>query len=469
VEKPPTLSKRAIDAVVETKRLHAAGRWRWLHSVIVDSASVSNGSSRSPSTAGEITQEAGLLPVREFDERLGLTRSLRTIPDPRDGRYVTHELLTLLRQRVYQLLAGYEDANDATYARHDPTLQVVAHRLGTPLASQPTLSRLENAATWDTIRRVARIGRNWFAHHLRARRAPADELILDLDSTDDPTHGQQELSFFNGHYDEHMYHPLLLFVEGYLLAARLRPGDVGGATQAQPLLESTVAYLRQQRPHTPLALRADGGFCNPELLDAAESLGLTYTIGMPPNTKLDAAVEARREAARLAFERTGEPGRWFTSLRYQTRSWGRPRRVLVMVEHTADGPNVRYVVTNRRGRAEDIFHWYHQRGQAENWIKELKRDLAADRLSCHAFRANAFRLQLHALAHNLFHLFRARMLRGTPLAMATLGTVRLRLLKIGARVMRSVRRWWFHLASSWPGQPLVMLLHRRLAALRASP
>jgi len=419
---------------------------------------------------GEITTDAGLLLVREFDDRLGLTAALRAaVPDPRDRRYVSHDVLTLLRQRIYQIAAGYEDANDAIYLRHDPTLQSVAHRLGVPLGSQPTLSRLENAVPWDTIRRLSRVLRQWFTRYAVVHHDPPRELVLDVDSTDDPTHGQQELSFFNGHYDEHMFHPLLVFADGYLLGARLRPGNVGGATHLRPLLAPIVAHLRGTLPATALALRADGGFCNPALLDYAEAAGLTYAIGMPPNPKLEAAVAVHRFHAQVHYECTGHPVRWFTSVRYQTRSWPRPRRVLAMIEHTAQGPNVRFVVTNRRGRAADVFAWYHQRGQAENCIKELKRDLAADRLSCHAFHANAFRLLLHALAYDLLHLFRLRALAGTPLATATLGTVRLRLLKLGARVVRSVRRWWFHLATGWPGQPLFVLVQHRLAALGASP
>lgn len=419
---------------------------------------------------GEITTDAGLLLVREFDERLGLTAAFRAaVPDDRDRRYVTHDMLTLLRQRVYQIAAGYEDANDATYLRHDPTLQSVAQRLGTPLASQPTLSRLENAISWATVRRLGRVLCRWFTDHAVSRQDPPAELVLDVDSTDDPTHGQQHLSFFNRHYDEHMYHPLLVFADGHLLGARLRPGNVGGATHLLPLLTPIVQHLRGRLPRTALALRADGGFCNPALFDYAERAGCTYAIGMPPNSRLTAAVAPARAQAQAHYERTGHPVRWFTSVRYQAHSWRHPRRVLAMIEHTALGPNVRFVVTNRRGRAAELFAWYHARGQAENFIKDLKRDLAADRLSCHAFHANAFRLVLHALAYNLLHLFRRRILAHTPLATATLGTVRLRLLKLGARVVRSARRWWFHLASGWPGQPLFLAAHHHLQTLGASP
>jgi hypothetical protein len=417
---------------------------------------------------GEITTEAGLVVLREFDARLGLTQGLGTaVTEARDPRYVTHALLTLLRQRVYQIAAGYEDANDATYLRHDPTLQTIVHRLGTPLASQPTLSRIEHAASWATIDRLGRLTRDWFCAHAFARRRAPAELILDIDSTDDPTHGQQQLSFFNGHYDQHMFHPLLVFAGEYLLGARLRPGDEGGATHLLPLLRPIVTQLHQRFPRTALALRADGGFCQPALLAYAEAAGCTYAIGMPRNSKLEKLVAARRAAAQATWERTGTPVRWFTSLRYQTRRWRRPRRVLVMLEHTAQGANVRFVVTNRRGPAAALFAWYHQRGQAENYIKDLKRDVAADRLSCHAFRANAFRLQLHTLAYNLLMLFRTRVLHTTALATATLGTVRLRLFKVGARVRRSARHWWFHLATGWPGQPLYRTILDRLETIRA--
>ena len=232
---------------------------------------------------GEITTDAGLLLVREFDERLGLTAALRAaVPDPRDRRYVSHDVLTLLRQRIYQIAAGYEDANDATYLRHDPTLQSVAHRLGAPLGSQPTLSRLENAVPWDTIRRLSGVLRQWFTRHAITRHDPPCELVLDVDSTDDPTHGQQELSFFNGHYDEHMFHPLLVFADGYLLGARLRPGNVGGATYLRPLLEPIVTHLRAALPATALALRADGGFCNPALLATPKGPASPTPSACPP-------------------------------------------------------------------------------------------------------------------------------------------------------------------------------------------
>jgi len=387
------------------------------------------------------------------------------VADPRDRRYVDHELLSLLRQRIYQIAAGYEDANDAGFLRHDPTMQAVAGRMGQALASQPTLSRLENAVEWDSIRLLESEGTQWFCHHGRTQ----GEIILDMDSTEDRTYGQQAFSFYNAHYDSYMYHPLLVFegTSGVLLASRLRPGNAMGSRQAIALLRPLVRRLRSRFPQRSIALRADTAFCTPEVLDYAEYAGVQYAIGFARNQRLLDRVMPLCEKAELLWECNADGGRvrLHTSFSYRARSWSRARRVVAKIERTPEGMNLRFLVTNRRGRAEDIFHWYEQRGQAENFIKELKNDLEADRLSCAQYRANAFRLQLHALAYNLFVLFRRHLLGGTELARATVATIRLRLLKIGARVTQSARRLWFHLASGWPGRPLFLLVLDRLAAL----
>jgi Transposase DDE domain group 1 len=412
--------------------------------------------------------------LREFDERLALTCGLgKLVADGRDRRYVSHSVLDLVRQRIYQIAAGYEDTNDATFLRDDPTMRTVVDRVDRPLASQPTLSRLENAVDWDSVRFLEREGLEWFCRVGGAidgrRRNSGEELILDIDSSEDPTHGQQELTFFNGHYDSYMYHPIFIFegASGMLLASRLRPGNVAGIRQLLPLVRPTVRRLQARFPKRSIAIRADSDFAKPELLDYAEYVGCSYTIGMARNPKLEGLVEGLRQKAEAQWRESGKPVCFYTSLSYQTRSWSRARRIVAKVEYTALGKNLRFVVTNRTGRAESIFDWYEQRGQAENFIKDLKNEVAADRLSCSAYRANAFRLQLHALAYNLLVLFRRLALRGTALASATIGTIRLRLLKVGARVRRSVRHLWFHLASGWPGQPLLLDILDRIADLRA--
>ncbi|MBX3024327.1 IS1380 family transposase [bacterium] len=418
---------------------------------------------------GEITSDAGLVLLREFDERVGVTAALPTlIADPRDTRFTEHELLTLLRQRLYQIAAGYEDANDATALRRDPTLCTVAARGLTALASQPTLSRLENGVAWESIRLLETQGTEWLCRY--EPRGPRDEIILDVDSTEDPTHGQQPFTFFNQHYGGYMYHPVLIFDgrSGLLLGSRLRPGNAMGSRQVIPLLRPLLARLRGHfGPAQPLALRADGEFAKPDLLAYAERHGLRYAIGFARNSRLQTLVQPLCEKAEALWERRGARVRLYASFSYQAHSWHRPRRVVAKIERTAEGRNLRFVVTNRRGRAQQIFHWYEQRGQAENYIKELKNDLAADRLSCAAYRANAFRLQLHAYAYNLAVLFRRRVLVGTELARSTMATLRGRLFKVGARVHRSVRRVWFHLASGWPGQALFERVLTHMAPLGA--
>jgi hypothetical protein len=225
--------------------------------------------------------------------------------------------------------------------------------------------------------------------------------------------------------------------------------------------------LRRRLPQRAIALRADGEFAKPNLLDYAEYAGCSYAIGMPRNSKLEARAQRLRRRSEQRWQQTSQPVRLYNDFFYQAQSWSHPRRIAVKCEVTALGVNLRFVVTNRAGTPEQIFDWYNQRGQAENFIKELKNDLAADRLSCSAYRANAFRLQLHALAYNLLALFRRLVLSRTELARATVAQLRLRLFKLGARVQRSVRRLWFHLASSWPGQPLFRAVLGRLAAIRA--
>lgn len=415
---------------------------------------------------GAISGDAGLVVLRELDARLGLTQGLkRLVKDPRDRRYIDHDLLSLLRQRVYQIAAGYEDANDAFFVRNDPAMQAVAGRPGRALASQPTFSRLENGVDWDSIRLLESEGTEWFCRHGKTQ----GEIILDMDSTEDPTHGQQSFSFYNAHYDSYMYHPLLIFEgnSGVLLASRLRPGNAMGSRQAVALLRPLVRRLRSRFSRRAIALRADTAFSSPEVLDYAEYAGLQYAIGFARNDRLLDRVVGLCEKADWLWESNadGKRVRLYTSFWYRARSWSRARRVVAKIERTAQGMNLRFLVTNRRGRAEDVFTWYEQRGQAENFIKELKNDLEADRLSCMGYRANAFRLQLHVLAYNLFVLFRRHVLRGTELARAAVGTIRLRLLKIGARVKLSARRLWFHLASGWPGRPLLLKVLDRLAAL----
>lgn len=415
---------------------------------------------------GTLTSDAGLVLLREFDEQLRLSADIiARVTDARDPRYVTHDLAALLRQRLYQIVAGYEDANDADRLRHDPAFQVVAGNGRAPLGSQPTLSRLENGVDWSTLQRLARTGVDWFcAYAYGPDEHPAD-LILDLDSTDDPTHGTQQLALFHGWYDQHMYHPLVWFEgrTGLLLRTRLRPGRDSSAACVVDDLRHVVGPLRRRFPHTPIFLRGDAGMATPAVEAKLEAEGIRYVLGIGTNRVFKARVAPLVAKAQARYDRRGRPVRIRTSFWHRAKAWPHARRILVKVDVTAQGLNVRFMVTNRRGRAADLVAWYDDRGRSENWIKELKLDIHADRLSCHRFRANAFRLQVHSLALLLLAYFRRTVLAGTRFASATIGTIRLHLLKVAGRVVRTVRRLWFHLASHWPGQPLFTSCHRALA------
>jgi len=417
---------------------------------------------------GLMTTDPGLLILRELDHRWRLTGPLETIlDDTRDGRYVRHPMGHLLCQRLYQIVAGYEDAIDSNLLRFDPTFQTLVNPRGPgdPLATQSTFSRLENSVRWSDIRRVADLSFRWFlAHGAKIRSSAPQEILLDADSTDDPVHGRQQLALFHGKYNTYMYHPLLILEHhtGHLLASKLRCGTARDAEGLVPELRRILPRLRGKFPWAPIRFRADAGFPSPRLYDFLEAQGIEYLIGIPCYNKgIRPRVAGIIQRAENRYERTGKPVRLFSSVYYRARSWPRRRRILVKVEVGSQGTNVRCVITNRRGRSAELFSIYNRRGQVENRIDELKNHLSADRLSCCRYRANAFRLQLHTLAYNLMNLLRHR-LRGTSLERAETSTLRLKLFKVGARVVRTARRIWFHLASGWPYRDLFIQAHRAL-------
>jgi hypothetical protein len=416
---------------------------------------------------GELTSDAGLVLLREFDHAWGLTEEVvARIEDGRDRRYITHALAELVRQRLYQIAGGYEDVNDATTLRWDPTFQTVAARgASTPLGSQPTLSRFENALDWSSIRRLANLGIDWFCAHAYAPGDDPAEILLDVDSTADPTHGAQQLALFVGHYDQFMYRPLCWF-EGHTglpLRTRLRPGRDPDATGLLADLDVMLPRLRRRFPQVRIALRGDAGMATPAVEARLEAEGIGYVLGIGGNKAFTRRVASMRARAEQRYTRTHQPVAVRTSFRHRATRWPRQRRILVKLDVTATGTSVRYLVTNRRGRAADLIHWYEGRGTAENRIKELKYDVHADRLSCHRYRANAGRFQLHTVALLLLAYYRHWILATTDLATASFTTIRLRLFKVAARVVRSVRRICFHLASSWPFRADFCEVHRVVA------
>jgi len=415
---------------------------------------------------GKITSDAGLLLFYALDKSHRLSEGFSTcLADAREASRIHHPLGEMIRQRLHQMVAGYEDCNDADTLRADPILKTVCDRLpesDPDLASQPTLSRLENAVG---VRDLMRLGRWLLKRYIRRlRKRRPEKIVLDLDSTDDHTHGQQEFSFYHGYYRSHILHPLLIFDgrSGDLIAAVLRPGNKGAAYRAVPVLRRVVAALRKALPQVPIEVRADSGFATPQLYDFCEDEGLQYEIGLSRNPRLERAVEPLLERTRRQFADSDESQREFAEYRYQAQTWKHPRRVVAKVEVNEVGINRRFVVTNRSDlSARSLYDRYTDRGQTENYIKAFKTHLAMDRLSCHRFWANQFRLLLHALAYQMFLILRDY-LHGTPWQNLEVETLRRRILKIGARVRETTRRIWVHLSSAYPEQRIFWLVWSRL-------
>ena len=421
---------------------------------------------------GDLSSDGGLLFVRQLDERWKITEQLAgVLDDRRDQRYVNHELLALLRQRTYQVAAGYEDCNDADTLRNDPIFKGCCDYdvdpTGRALASQPTLSRLENTITAHELSRMSDLLLDFYvAKHQHAPK----RIILDIDSTDDPTHGSQQLSLFNGFYKQHMYHPLLVFdgTSGDPLAALLRPGNDASSTGVMPVVRRLISRLRRRWPRVKIIIRADGGFASPDLYEFCEKKHLGYIIGFMTTEPLKLLNKKNVDRAEGLYNETKQKVRSVSSTLYRAKSWKKQRRILMKTEVSAQGTNQRFVVTNLQGYALELYDFYAERGQVENqMIKELKLDLQADRLSCHRFLANQFRLLLHTMGYVLLHRLRSE-LHGTEWATARMDTLRNKLLKIGARVTTSCRRVWVMLASGYPYQAIWRTLFSRLSITNLS-
>jgi hypothetical protein len=414
---------------------------------------------------GRLTSDGGLPWLAEADSLLGLCESLAAcIPDWRHGP-VRHPLVLLVRQRVFQIACGYEDQDDADTLRRDPLLKLVCGRLpesGADLASQPTLSRLENAVDARACLRLAAALLEIYLRE-RGRRGRPARILLDFDGTDDPTHGDQEGSAYHGYFRQHMYHPLLVFDgdTNQLITAVLRPGNAHGGRGAIAVLRRLVRALRQRWPGIPIELRADSAFGGPALYDYCDQAQIAYTIGMAPNPRLEALAVPLLAEAQRQHTTTGEKVRLAGEATYQAQSWGRTRRIVFKAEVLTKGPNTRFVVTSHTDDAPLArYDFYVDRGEPELWIKDFKRACFADRLSCHRFLANQFRLLLHAAAYWLLDTLR-RWLTACGVPRMQLDTLRLRLLKVGGRVRQLLTRVRLHLAASHPAEPLWRLLASR--------
>jgi hypothetical protein len=417
---------------------------------------------------GTLTSDAGGLLLREVDRRCGLIDGLAgCLSDPRDPGRITHELRTMLAQRIYGLALGYEDLNDHTTLRTDPLFAVLADQRPDPeqpLASAPTLCRLENRVSRASLARMSAVLVEQF---ITSFDQPPEELILDFDASDDPVHGTQEARFFHGYYDHYCFLPLYVFCGARLLVAYLRPSNIDASLHTRPILKLLVRRLRQAWPEVRIILRGDSGFCRWKLMRWCERNGVFYVLGLARNQVLERLAASFMAAAKTQFEATFQKVRNFHELMYAAGTWDHTRRVIVKAEHLPEGPNTRFVVSNlaRPTPAELYDTLYTARGDMENRIKEQQLALFADRTSCHAFLANQFRVLLSAAAYVLVETLRRSALADTELHAAQAGTIRLKLFKVAARVVTSVRRVIFHFSSAYP---LAELFARVLARLRAA-
>ena len=399
-------------------------------------------------TGGQLTSDGGVPLLRQVDRRLGLTRALaRALPDARRQASCEHSLRELIGQRVFSLCLGYEDLNDQATLRHDLALQTAVDT-DQNLAHPSTLCRWENAAEGKTA---------WAMHavlveqFIASQATPPAELVLDFDATDDPVHGQQEGRFFHGYYDQYCFLPLYVFCGEQLLVAYLRPSNIDVARHAWAVLALLVKRLRQAWPRVRIIVRADSGFCRWRMLQWCDRHDVGYVVGLAKNSRINELAQPLVEQAAQQYAATQAKQRLFGAVRYAALSWDRQRRVVVKAEYTAQGSNPRYVVTNLNEPPAVIYDQrYCARGEMENRIKEQQLALFADRTSCHRWWANQFRLLLSAVAYTLMEALRRLGCAGTQWARAQCDTLRLRLLKIGAVVLRNTRRVRLLWSSSYP-------------------
>jgi hypothetical protein len=409
------------------------------------------------------SSDGGAVLLKALDDRLGITERLaRSLSDSRQPGKVQHELIELVRQRVYGIACGYADCNDAARLGEDPVHKLLLGRdplAGPALASQATLSRFENAVGRQALY-LAGVGlADLVIEQHRARLGGrARRITIDLDPTDDPTHGQQEFTFFNGHYDTWCYLPLVATLTfnaeptQYAVAAVLRPGNSPAKHGAIGLLRRLCARLRAAFPRAILRIRLDGGFASPEVFDFLEAEGVEYVVAMASNVRLVKRSRRLMGRARMRSKASGQTEHLYGETRYATRKWKRKRRVIIkaeVVRHPGRAPknNPRFVVTNLPDMPEAVYQIYCGRGDMENRLKELHHGLALDRTSCHRFLANHFRVLLTIAAYILFQSLQAHA-QGTACADAQVSTVRERLFKLATWVERSVRRIVLHLPTS---------------------
>jgi Transposase DDE domain group 1 len=426
----------------------------------------------------EMTTDGGALLLRQTDRKIGLLKRVAgCFTDARDPQRVEHNLSEMLAQRIYGLALGYEDLNDHEELRRDPLLAVVAgkRQLQEPLAGKSTLNRLELTPVGSPLEEryhkitysAEALDRLLVELFLEAYEEPPEEIVLDLDATDTPLHGEQEARFFHGYYGHYCYLPLYIFCGDHLLCARLRPSNQDASAGSLPEVQHMVAQIRARWKKVRIILRGDAGFCREELMAWCETHGVHYVFGFARNPRLRRKIARPLREAQREYQRTGKAARVFREFSYRTyQSWSRARRVVAKAEHLAKGENPRFVVTSLGAQdwpPQALYErLYCARGEMENRIKE-QLSLFSDRLSSETLRANQLRLYFSSLAYVLVHALRRLGLRGTEWAAAQVGTIRLRLLKLAAEVRLTARRIWVRFSRAYPWKNFFAAAHAALS------
>lgn len=411
---------------------------------------------------GALSSDGGLMLLQQVDRKIGLSAAIAAaMHDPRNPDFIVHELRDLVAQRLYGLCCGYEDLNDHAALRQDPLMQT-AVGTGENLGSSPTLCRMERRATRADVVALNRVLVEQF---IASQSAPPAELVLDIDASDIPLHGDQEEREFHAYYDHYCYLPLYVYCGKSILACVLRRSRIDGARHAAAVIKLLVTRLRQVWPGAQIIVRGDSGFCRQRLIRWCERHEVDYVIGVARNARLHKAVQAWEGELEALYQRDGTKQRTIREFRYAAASWNIERRLVTRLEFGAQGPNPRFVVTSLDLPAAELYDGlYCQRGEAENRIKETQLDLFGTRASSQKFLANWLRILFSALAYTLMQRLREMGLAGTELAAATAATIRVKLLKIGAAVIRNTRRIRILFASHHPLRHVFLTAARALAS-----
>jgi hypothetical protein len=415
----------------------------------------------------EMSSDAGLTLLREVERRHDLAGLLAScLTDQRDPGKIRHSLEDIIRFRVMMISAGYEDGNDASDLRHDPSFKIALERnpqTGAALCSQPTISRMENL---PGVRDLIRMARSMVRFYCQSFTRVPGQIVLDIDDTFDAVHGHQQLRLFNSYYDEYGFQPIVVFDgDGRLVAALLRPARRPKGAESAAHLRRLIREIRKHWPRTEILLRADSHYCGPEVLDLCDRLGLRYVLGLSRNARLQDEVQALEASTAARYARTaGQKIRRFKTFAYAAGSWSKLRRVVARVEVSSRGRDTRYIVTNLDGgRGKHLYEKvYSARGQAENHIKAWKTHLASDRTSCSKASANQMRLMLHGCAYWIWWTLRAACPKRSPWRHAQFDTLRLHLVKLAATIVEKKTRIVMTLPASCPRRQLITLLFAAL-------